>query len=69
MAGMIAEDVWKGLVEQASWEECFEREDIVKLDVRSKELFDVGEKWEFNVGKSFTRICKYSAESSQRESG
>lgn len=44
MAGMIAEDVWKGLVEQASWEECFEREDIVKLDVRSKELFNVGEK-------------------------
>ena len=44
MGGMIAEDVWKGLVEQASWEECFEREDIVKLDVRSKELFNVGEK-------------------------
>ena len=34
MAGMLAENVWKGVVQQMSWEEALRREDVLKLDVR-----------------------------------
>lgn len=46
MAGMLAENVWKGVVQQMSWEEALRREDVLKLDVRGKALFEVGERRE-----------------------
>ena len=46
MAGMLVENVWKGVVQQMSWEEALRREDVLKLDVRGKALFEVGERRE-----------------------
>lgn len=42
MAGMIGENVWKGVVRQMEWEEALRREDVFKLDVRMKAMFEVG---------------------------
>lgn len=42
MAGMLGENVMKGLVRQMAWEEALRREDVFKLDVRNKAMFDVG---------------------------
>ena len=42
MAGMVGENVWKGVVRQMGREEALRREDVFKLDVRGKAMFDVG---------------------------
>ena len=42
MAGMVGENVWKGGVRQMGWEGALRREDVFKLDVRGKAMFDVG---------------------------
>lgn len=42
MAGMVGENVWKGVVRQMEWEEALRREDLFKLDVRMKAMFEVG---------------------------
>ena len=42
MAGMLAENVWKGVVRQARWEDALRSgEEVFKLDVRGKALFEV----------------------------
>lgn len=42
MAGMVGENVWKGVVRQMEWEEALRREDVFKLDVRMRAMFEVG---------------------------